>query len=141
MSDEGTQIILYNPSRRGVLMYQRDNFDHIPYPGMWALPGGMMEDGETPLECIVREIEEELGVSIDPSTVQHLATRNCSFGIEHTFTAAADFDLGELQPTEGQDWQWFDQAATEATLLAYADNEILDHFWTTPLPEPVTTHN
>lgn len=28
----------------------------------WGLPGGMREDGETPLECAIRESDEELGV-------------------------------------------------------------------------------
>ena len=31
--------------------------------GEWELPGGRLEDGETPERCVVREIAEELGVS------------------------------------------------------------------------------
>ncbi|MFQ5802642.1 MAG: NUDIX domain-containing protein [Candidatus Methylomirabilales bacterium] len=35
-----------------------------PFRGSWALPGGILEGGETVEQCAVREAKEETGVSI-----------------------------------------------------------------------------
>lgn len=32
------------------------------FGGMWELPGGKLENGESPEDCIVREIHEELAI-------------------------------------------------------------------------------
>lgn len=129
MAAEGAQIILYQPARQSVLMFLRDDKPSIPYPNMWSLLGGMLEPGETPAECIVREIEEEIGVKLDPDQVTHYRTRTCSYGIEHTFRAKAEFELEAVTLTEGQRLAWFTAADAATTELGYEDNAILaDYF-------------
>ncbi|MEZ5073726.1 MAG: CoA pyrophosphatase [Solirubrobacterales bacterium] len=39
------------------------------HPGQWALPGGRLDPGEMPLEGALREVEEELGLSLGPDEV------------------------------------------------------------------------
>jgi 8-oxo-dGTP diphosphatase len=41
---------------------------------VYYLPGGKREPGETDLDTLVREIDEELSVAIVPATARHLGT-------------------------------------------------------------------
>lgn len=41
------------------------------YCGWWALPAGHVEEGETPLQCALREAEEEVGIRLQPEQLQH----------------------------------------------------------------------
>ncbi len=39
------------------------------HPGQWALPGGRLADGESPLDAALREVEEEVGLRLGPDSV------------------------------------------------------------------------
>ncbi len=45
-----------------VLAAQRS--ESMDLPGKWEFPGGKIEEAESPRDCLVREIEEELAVKI-----------------------------------------------------------------------------
>lgn len=60
----------------GVVYDQKGNCDPgvllIYRRGVWDLPKGKVEEGETIEECAVREVAEEIGVSILPKILQRL---------------------------------------------------------------------
>lgn len=40
------------------------------YHGLQEFPGGGIEEGETPLMAVVREVEEEVGIIVDPTSAK-----------------------------------------------------------------------
>ena len=58
----GCKIALFCKDR--ILTILRDDKLNIPYPNTWELPGGGREGDESPFECVVREVYEELGIHL-----------------------------------------------------------------------------
>ena len=46
-----------------ILIARRAQNKHLG--GYWEFPGGKIEEGETPQECLKRELEEELGIVVN----------------------------------------------------------------------------
>jgi 8-oxo-dGTP diphosphatase len=66
--------VIFDTSGR-LLLQLRDNIPDILYPGKVTLFGGHREGNETFLECVVREIHEELSFYIPPERFEPIAKR------------------------------------------------------------------
>ena len=51
-----------------ILIAKREPEDNI-FGGLWEFPGGKIEDGETPEECMARELMEELEIEVEVGTL------------------------------------------------------------------------
>jgi A/G-specific adenine glycosylase len=104
--------------------------------GLWEMPGGKRESGETLQECLVREVQEELGIEIAVGdllmTVRHAYTH---FRVTlHVFHCR--YLSGQPQPLDCADWRWvrLDQlndfafpAANRRILAALRGNLVITH--------------
>lgn len=48
--------------------------DDGPFHGLLEFPGGGIEQNETPLQAVVREVEEEVGIIIRPEEAKFMGT-------------------------------------------------------------------
>ncbi|MEM1363195.1 MAG: NUDIX hydrolase [Pseudomonadota bacterium] len=63
-SFEGAKLALFLGPYLCVTL--RDETPGIPYPGHWDFPGGGREQDESPIDCALRETQEEIGLSLQP---------------------------------------------------------------------------
>jgi 8-oxo-dGTP pyrophosphatase MutT (NUDIX family) len=66
--------IVFDTSGR-LILQQRDDIPNILNPGKIGLFGGHLEGDETFLECVVREIHEELGYYVPPERFERIGGR------------------------------------------------------------------
>ncbi|MEP6018519.1 MAG: NUDIX hydrolase [Paracoccaceae bacterium] len=101
----GAKIALFVGDKLATLL--RDDLPGLIWAGYWDVPGGGIEGDETPLQCVLRELEEELCVALDPSLVQWGREYGTSNGdISWFFAAHAPASLEQQMSLgdEGQDW-------------------------------------
>ena len=122
----GCSIIFVNDQNK-VLLFLRDDKPGLPFPGTWDIPGGHVEESETPDQCIKREMHEEIGLELNDFSlfqVYDFADRT-----EYTFWKKANLDIDPIQLTEGQCLKWFSAEEAEQTAMAYGSNRILRDFF------------
>lgn len=82
------------------------------WAGWWEFPGGKIESGETPEHALIREAQEELGIT--PTQIQPWIKRRYDYPATHDAeakTVLLHFFFvyawqGELQAREGQQFAW-----------------------------------
>ena len=100
----------------------------LTYKQEWDLPGGVIEVGEAPAGGLVRELQEELGITVD---VKGLITVNwlpawrewddaCIFLFDLGIADSSIVDTMTLQPTEIQAVQWCDEQAVKENATSAA---------------------
>ncbi len=112
----GAETFVTNGKKEVCLVRRSDN-------GLWALPGGAQDLGETPEECARREFEEETGLQIRIirllgifSSLRYRAITNVNRGWEVTHILFAGEIVGGEQETSVETLEigWFGQECLPA---------------------------
>ena len=87
-----------------VLVMQRSN--QMTLPGMWEFPGGKVEANETEQEALIREIKEELSVTINILDYINEASYDYDFGTVQLKVYTAEIISGQITLEEHSDGKW-----------------------------------
>jgi 8-oxo-dGTP diphosphatase len=79
-----------------------------PYPGYWEFPGGKVEPGETPYDCLKREIKEELDVEVLDATPWIVRVHTYTHATVRLNFFRVTAWCGEFKGMEGQAYRWQD---------------------------------
>lgn len=92
-------------------------------PGVWELPGGKMEPGETPEVSLIRELQEELGIQVQEEDLEPLTFASYRYDTFHMILPLYLCHKWEGTPhgAEGQNLRWVTYADLATTPLPAAD--------------------
>lgn len=108
------------------LIARRGQGKHLE--GCWEFPGGKVEDGESPEDCLDRELREELSIDVE---VLGYITENVHAYPEKTIKLIAylvKYLGGEFKLTSHDRIQWVNFDEVESYVLAPADIPILKDY-------------
>lgn len=132
-------VMLVN-QRGHVLLQQRDDRPDLAYAGHWTLFGGQVEEGETPEECIRREIREELDLDLQVdywTTVECAARTTVEIVVyNHLFIGKMMRHIEELTLYEGAAMAYFDRDHASRVNLAFMQSPLLMRFFDEYRREP-----
>lgn len=121
-----------------VLLQLRDDRKEIPYPGCWVTFGGTIEPGESPLAAAIRELDEELGLTVLEEEVFFYKSHVAEDFEESVFWMRLREDPEKLELKEGQGMRVFHYKEALRLKLGFADKEILRQFFEWDRPHEVS---
>lgn len=95
-----------------VLCVKRHSDDFMP--GLWELPSGNMDKGETPIDCLVRETREETGLTVNVKAggvIDYVGSFDYTSGSgkkarQLTFVVKPEPGFVKLDPKEHEGYAW-----------------------------------
>jgi len=96
------------------------------HAGLWEFPGGKIEQGETPQECLERELEEELGISVKAGRVIARGEDHSEHGSFVVLAIEAALLSGDITLDVHDSALWVEPENLKDYRLAPADGKLIE---------------
>ncbi|RTY76879.1 (deoxy)nucleoside triphosphate pyrophosphohydrolase [Flavobacterium sp. LS1P28] len=109
-----------------ILVAQRS--DKMKLPLKWEFPGGKLEENETEINCVKREIKEEINIDIE--VVKKLSSSIYDYGAFkiNLIPFIAKYIHGEIRLAEHKDYKLLEKVELLSLDWAEADLPIVEEF-------------
>lgn len=109
-----------------VLVAQRPEGKHMA--GMWEFPGGKLEQGETAEQALVRELEEELAVTVKTANLEPISFVSHDYKTFHLLMLLYGCRQwqGQLKALEHTGLKWVDSKMLSTLEMPPADAPLLE---------------
>jgi 8-oxo-dGTP diphosphatase len=100
-----------------------------PMAGLWEFPGGKVEEGETPDDTVIRELHEELAVTVTKPCLAPLTFTSHNYLEFHVLLALFVCRRWEGTPAarEGQEIKWVRANRLHEFPMPPADEPLISH--------------
>lgn len=113
-------------NREGRILIARRK-QEISLGGYWEFPGGKVEKGESPSDCLVRELREEMDMQIEPGEILAETIHDYGDGrVVHLIGIRAIMIGGRLRLHSYDDIRWVSLSEIQDYLFAPADESIVE---------------
>ena len=132
------------------LMIHRVKRKNDMHKGKWNGLGGKLESGETPEECVIREVKEECGLTVKNPSLKGILTFPAFNGFEDWYVfvfTATEFEGSLIESREGElKWicdselfnltlwegdkiflKWLDQKGVFSAKFVYESKRLIDY--------------
>lgn len=90
-------------------------------PNVWEFPGGKVEKGESLQKALEREIEEELGCTIEAGNIFHDHTHEYEAAVVQLIALKAELTAGSPKAREHEEILWLPKESLSSLVWAPAD--------------------